>query len=399
MDEVDGMSAGDRGGTAELVKMIKVSKIPIFCICNDRANPKIRSLAQACIDLKFRKPTVQQCWPRLSQICKIEGINIDQQTLGKMIQSGGADIRQIINNLQLWTKDGSRNFSYVDVKKKLDGAGKDLTTTPWETIPKMFYPPQGSTIRDHIDMYFVDRSLLPLMVEHNYLKVRSCGLKELAEASEAVADADIMSSHMMQTQDWSILPKHALISCARPINKLLPARVGGVRFDFPVFFGKLSKANRLKRELSETHHHVSNVHSGSTASYRMEFIPLAAKKINTLLVQGDDESLDKLMEFMKYYNLNKDDLEIMMELESKFQIFGKVNSAVTKRFNKMCQEKLEDHTKPDNFKVVKLKTKKVKKNLNKRQKSGSKGTKKKTKTKPSKGKKKAVQKTLFGFSK
>jgi len=394
MDEVDGMSAGDRGGTAELVKMIKVSKIPIFCICNDRSNPKIRSLVQVCIDLKFRKPTVQQCWPRLSEICRIEGITIDQQTLGKMIQSGGADIRQIINNLQLWTKDGSRDFSYVDVKKKLDGAAKDLTTTPWETIPKMFYPPQNSTIRDHIDMYFVDRSLLPLMVEHNYLKVRSCGLKELADASEALADADIMSSHMMQNQDWSILPKHALISCARPINKLLPARVGGVRFDFPIFFGKLSKANRLKRELSNTHHHVSNAHSGSTAAYRMEFIPVAVRKINSFLVKGDEKSLDQVINFMKYYNLNKDDLEIMMELEGKFQMFGKVSTAVTKCFNKLCQERLQDHTKPEDFKVTRLKQKKVKSKV-KRSKNGV--TKKKRNVTKKKGKGKTIQKTLFGF--
>ena len=36
MDEVDGMSGGDRGGTATLIKVIASSKVPIICICNDR---------------------------------------------------------------------------------------------------------------------------------------------------------------------------------------------------------------------------------------------------------------------------------------------------------------------------------------------------------------------------
>lgn len=36
MDEVDGVGAGDRGGIAALVKIIKESKTPIICICNDR---------------------------------------------------------------------------------------------------------------------------------------------------------------------------------------------------------------------------------------------------------------------------------------------------------------------------------------------------------------------------
>jgi replication factor C subunit 1 len=36
MDEVDGMSSGDRGGVASIIQMIKNSKVPIICICNDR---------------------------------------------------------------------------------------------------------------------------------------------------------------------------------------------------------------------------------------------------------------------------------------------------------------------------------------------------------------------------
>ena len=36
MDEVDGMSSGDRGGVTAIIDMIKKTKIPIICICNDR---------------------------------------------------------------------------------------------------------------------------------------------------------------------------------------------------------------------------------------------------------------------------------------------------------------------------------------------------------------------------
>jgi replication factor C subunit 1 len=36
MDEVDGMSSGDRGGITEIIMMIKNTKVPIICICNDR---------------------------------------------------------------------------------------------------------------------------------------------------------------------------------------------------------------------------------------------------------------------------------------------------------------------------------------------------------------------------
>lgn len=40
--------------------MIKRSKIPIICICNDRQSQKIRSLANHCFDLRFNRPQAQQ---------------------------------------------------------------------------------------------------------------------------------------------------------------------------------------------------------------------------------------------------------------------------------------------------------------------------------------------------
>ena len=54
MDEVDGMSTGDRGGIPELIKLIKATFIPIICICNDRDSPTVRSLGSHCYDLKFK---------------------------------------------------------------------------------------------------------------------------------------------------------------------------------------------------------------------------------------------------------------------------------------------------------------------------------------------------------
>ena len=58
MDEVDGMRNGDRGGIQELIRVIKTTKTPIICICNDRDSPKVRSLASNCYDLQFNKPTM-----------------------------------------------------------------------------------------------------------------------------------------------------------------------------------------------------------------------------------------------------------------------------------------------------------------------------------------------------
>ena len=60
MDEVDGMSAGDWGGIADLISSIKTLKIPTICICNDRYSQKLKSLVNYCLLLSFQKPTKQQ---------------------------------------------------------------------------------------------------------------------------------------------------------------------------------------------------------------------------------------------------------------------------------------------------------------------------------------------------
>lgn len=54
MDEVDGMSAGDRGGVADLIVTIAKSKIPIIAICNDKYNQKLKSLRNHCLELEYR---------------------------------------------------------------------------------------------------------------------------------------------------------------------------------------------------------------------------------------------------------------------------------------------------------------------------------------------------------
>jgi replication factor C subunit 1 len=99
MDEVDGMSSGDRGGVADLMHTIKVccpcvravhfrggwltcciqiSKIPIICICNDAWSQKLRSLKNYCLELKFARPTKQMIRGRMMKIAEAEGLLVRQ---------------------------------------------------------------------------------------------------------------------------------------------------------------------------------------------------------------------------------------------------------------------------------------------------------------------------------
>lgn len=72
MDEVDGMSSGDQGGIAELIQLIKKTRVPIICVCNDRSHPKVRSLAGHCLDLHIKRyPSTFLCIDRMrDKLCR-----------------------------------------------------------------------------------------------------------------------------------------------------------------------------------------------------------------------------------------------------------------------------------------------------------------------------------------
>jgi replication factor C subunit 1 len=95
MDEVDGMGGSDRGGIVELIKVIKLSKTPIICICNDRQCMKIKSLANHCFDLRVRRPTKTQIANKLATLARKEGLDVDQNALEMLCDSVGGDIRQV----------------------------------------------------------------------------------------------------------------------------------------------------------------------------------------------------------------------------------------------------------------------------------------------------------------
>lgn len=93
MDEVDGVGAGDRGGINALIQIVKLTKTPIICICNDRMNRKLASLINYCYDLRFNRPSKDAIIRRINLILSAENMKMDKATLDKIVESSGMDIR------------------------------------------------------------------------------------------------------------------------------------------------------------------------------------------------------------------------------------------------------------------------------------------------------------------
>uniref|UniRef100_A0A914Z3P2 AAA+ ATPase domain-containing protein n=1 Tax=Panagrolaimus superbus TaxID=310955 RepID=A0A914Z3P2_9BILA len=121
MDEVDGMSGNqDRAGIAELIQMIKTTKIPIICICNDRQSPKIRSLANHCFDLRFQRPSAIQIKAKIMSVKVKEKVQIPMDAIEQIIEAANQDLRQCIYSLQLYASGAKGKVEKKDISVLLE---------------------------------------------------------------------------------------------------------------------------------------------------------------------------------------------------------------------------------------------------------------------------------------
>jgi replication factor C subunit 1 len=241
MDEVDGMSSGDRGGVGELAAIIRISSFPIVCIANDRTIPKMRPIVNVCLDLKCTRPTKTTIAKAIyERIIKPRHLTISIPDLELLCEHSGNDIRQIINSLQFGTAGGEK-----DAIHRMD---------PFSATGLLFKTSPSSTTVDldtRMNYVYLDHSLVPLMVSEGYLgaagRTGAGGLDGAVHASRALELYDIFDTRIHRTQTWSLLPAAVLgvVEAASAARGAAPFQI------FPQWLGKMSKTRKHRRWMSE----------------------------------------------------------------------------------------------------------------------------------------------------
>lgn len=236
MDEVDGMSAGDRGGVGALAAAAKKTNVPLILICNERSLPKMKPFDHVTYELPFRRPTADMIRARLMTICFREGLKIPPQVLDSLIAGTNADIRQLINMLSTVKLD-QKTLDFDQGQQLSKAWEKHIILKPWDIASKIlnaqtFSQSSKSTLNDKIELYFNDHEFSYLMLQENYLKTqptlasnysgkeRKLKLLELADnAASSISDGDLVDRMIHGSQQqWSLMPTHAAFSFVRPAS-------------------------------------------------------------------------------------------------------------------------------------------------------------------------------------
>ncbi|KAL7580967.1 hypothetical protein ACA910_005781 [Epithemia clementina (nom. ined.)] len=363
MDEVDGMGAGDHSGIAELIQMIKHSRVPIICICNDRQSQKIKSLLPYCMDLKYRRPTKAVVAQRAVQVGAQEGFTVEYNAAEAIVESCGNDVRQVLNALQMWAsssgQEGTSNaMTYRGLKEREKSINKDeiLRVSLFDAARLLLEGRKGlvgtsnprmalSHFLHRNDAFFVDYGFTGLLVQQNYLKVmqgqfnaekrsnnnnnnysnnsattngNDSALERMYKAAESMSDYAHAEHKLRSEQNWSVLPFVASLVVKTGYHA--GGENGGMMPGFPEFttwLGRNSTKGKRVRLLSELNHHMNYKISGGTTELRLSYLPTLRGRFVSLLTSSSSNGVESAIQLMDEYGLDRDDV---LEKMDEFRI-------------------------------------------------------------------------------
>ncbi|KAI5863476.1 replication factor RFC1 C terminal domain-containing protein [Durotheca rogersii] len=358
MDEVDGMSAGDRGGVGALAKFCKKTEVPLILICNERKLPKMKPFDFVAFDVKFQRPQIDQIRSRMMTICHREGLKLSPQVLDALIEGSNRDIRQIINMLSTVKLDQS-SMDYSQSKDMSKAWEKSIVLKPWDICQKMlggglFAPASKATLNDKIELYFNDHEFSYLMIQENYLRTkpsvlnqnqynkREQNLKALElvdKAAESISDGDLVDRMIHGPQQhWSLMPTHAVFSTVRPASFVAGQLMGS---NFTTWLGNNSKYGKLGRYVRELHSHMRLKSSGDHNEVRQQYLPVLWTQLVKKLADEGKDSVPEVIELMDSYFLTREDFDSIKELgigpqdEELVNIDTQAKATFTRLYNTM----------------------------------------------------------------
>ena len=339
MDEVDGMSTGDRGGIGELAKVIAVATFPIICIANERGTPRLRPLNSCCLDIRFTRPTKSVIAKALhSRVVVPEKLKYSVAQLEELCEKNGNDIRSIVNALQFSSitlangaKDELQRVDAFSATGRLIG-GSD----PWAVKEQLIY---------------IDYGMVPLMVAEGYIASvkrprdkcadNTALLKRCRKSGDYLSDYDILDRRIHSSQAWNLMPYavSAIVSSAVTTEGIPPFQI------FPSWLGKQSKRAKHRRWIRDMR---SRGVLGGSAE---EMLDTMDSLRSMLFMKG--KSVGDIVGRLTDLGATRDDmLETMVEMTYKddaqrIALDTKTKSAITREWKKIESKAVVVKTKPE----------------------------------------------------
>ena len=239
-----------------------------------------------------------------------------------------------------------------------ESSKKDIEEGPFDAVHQLLSGQSFNrmTMNQKLDLYFIDSSLMPLMVQENYLKSRATTPRTVYDpaygagsnfmtlawaAADSISQADGVDALIRgYNQEWSLAPLHAMFSTVRPAY-FCSGNLSG-RIDFASWLGQNSKQQKYQRLAKELAQHLYLHTRANRLTTCLDYAPtMASVLMNRLRAADVNAGVDEAIKFLDGYALSKEDVEPLLDLvldpNCNLTAYGKLpaptKSAFTRRYN------------------------------------------------------------------
>lgn len=236
LDEIDGLSTGDKGGMKEINSIIDCAKdknTPFICISNS-VNKKMDSLKRRSLCIKISEPSKTNLKQVINTISKTENINIEEDTINLIISKSQGDIRRCITLLEYLYRnnklnkirlskdpvdtdidtdiDIDNNESCLEsIESEIEKYSRKITTlAPYEMAEKLLY--SNKNYKFYIDSFNYDRNMTVWYLYENCVKYvdKNClinfdkKLNILENIFDYQVEGDILEKFTFSSQNYEM---------------------------------------------------------------------------------------------------------------------------------------------------------------------------------------------------
>ena len=218
----------------ELVKINCEKKIfPIIFISNLQHNKLLTDITMYCDNFQIKSPSTSDTLTLLNRISEKENINYENDKnkilIVKFCQN---DFRRLISilydlknsfNKEVLTENDIKNYLFTSMKKNKDISLFEATK---------FLVDEYKNINDCINLYKVDKVLVPLTIHENFYKSllgrysdNNKILNTMKNVTDSISKGDVIETNIYTDQNWFLHDIHGFFTCAKTsynINKHKP---------------------------------------------------------------------------------------------------------------------------------------------------------------------------------
>ncbi len=275
IDEIDGIAGReDRGGTRELIKIVKGSQYPIVLTANNPYNPKLRSLRSYCLLIPFTKVYYWALVTRLNLICQKEGLKCEKEALRQLAKRSNGDLRSAINDLESLARE-SKQIKLSDMEKLGE---REKETNIFDALKMIFKTKTALAAKLSIQSVDKDVDEIFWWIEQNIINEYENPV-EIAKAYDMLSRADIFRNRINIRQNWKYKKYMIdLMTGGVAVSKKEMYRKFS-RYQYPDKIKFLGRTKLSRREEKEKLTELSKKLHCSTKKIREEFLPFFKTKL------------------------------------------------------------------------------------------------------------------------